>query len=91
MKLYRIVDMSLNKKDNGEFKVGSYGTLGGVITDIEECKKTIMYEKEKFMRGERYGAIKITKDTVLEFQGVLVENNGRETKYIIKAMEIEVM
>ena len=91
MKLYRIIDMSLNKKDNGKFKVGSYGTLGGVITSIEECKEKIKYEKEKFMCGERYGAIKITKDTLLEFQGVLVENNGRETKYVIKAIEIEVM
>lgn len=92
MKLYRVVDMLLRKDDTREegFRIGSHGTIGGVVTSIETCKEIIKKERDIFLRSERYGKIEILKDTDLEFQGKLIEKEDRVSVYTIKATEIEV-
>ena len=96
MKFYRVLDMTITKDNSfygdNKYRAGSYGSCGGVMTSLDECASIIEKEKEKFIRGERFGEITILKDEIIEFQGKLVEDkNGstRESLYSIKVVEIK--
>ena len=96
MKFYRVLDMTMTKDNSfygdNKYRVGSYGSYGGVMTSLDECASIIEKEKEKFIRNGRFGEVTILKDEITEFQGKLVEDvNGsaRESLYNIKVVEIK--
>ena len=91
MKFYRVLDMSISK-DSGtygdnKFRVGSYGSSGGVMTSLDECVAKIDREREIY-KNIKYGEVTILKDEITEFQAKLVEHKldgtVRETIYAIK-------
>ena len=97
MKFYRVLDMSISK-DSGtygddKFRVGSYGSSGGVMTSLDECVSIIEKERNSFLRGREYGEVSILKDEITEFQGKLIEvrnEETRETIYSIKIVPIDI-
>lgn len=91
MKFYRILDMTLRKYDGEQvdYKVGAFGTSGGVMTDLNECVNIISKEKENFLRYS-HGDVTILKDEILEFQAREVDDRGGENIYSIKAVAIDV-
>lgn len=97
MKFYRVINMSLTKDENtygnGDYRVGSYGSYGGVMTSLDECVSIIEKERNSFLRGREYGEISILKDEITEFQGKLIEvrnEETRETIYSIKIVPIDI-
>ncbi len=91
MKFYRILDMTLRKYDGEQvdYKAGSFGTRGGVMTDLNKCAEIIRREKESFLSCA-YNTTTVLKDEILEFQAREVDDRGGETIYSIKAVAIDI-
>lgn len=91
MKFYRILDMTLRKYDREQvdYKVGAFGTSGGVMTDLNECINIISKERENFLRYS-HGDVTILKDEISEFQAKKVDDRGSETVYSIKVVQIDI-
>ena len=105
MKYYRVLDMTLRKFDSleEEYKVGSHGTFGGAMIDLNKALDTLKREKENMMRYydlysseifSEQGGFTILKDEPTEFQCRIIEklNDDRvsETVYCIKVSEMKI-
>lgn len=91
MKFYRVLDMTLRKYDGKkvDYKVGAFGTSGGVMTDLNECASIVKNEKKRFL-SYSYGVVTILKDEILEFQAREIDGKDSETIYSVKVVEIDI-